>query len=79
MDVQHPKPHPEPILKILDFFAIEPHQCLYVGDSEVDWEVCRAAGVPLIAYKNRSLRTPMHVESLPEVKDILLELYFPPS
>jgi hypothetical protein len=31
-----------------------------VGDSEGDFEVCRAAGVPLIAYKNKSLKAPIH-------------------
>ena len=71
LDVTNPKPHPEPIFKILDFFGIEPDECFYVGDSEVDFEVCRAAGVPLIAYKNKALRAPIHVESLPELKDIL--------
>ncbi|NVM25722.1 MAG: HAD family hydrolase, partial [Desulfobacterales bacterium] len=71
LDVTNPKPHPEPIFKILDFFGIEPDECFYVGDSEVDFEVCQAAGVPLIAYKNKALRAPIHVESLPELKDIL--------
>jgi len=38
---------------------------------EVDFEVCQAAGVPLIAYKNKALRAPIHVESLGETKEIL--------
>ena len=71
LDVTNPKPHPEPIFKILDFFGIEPQECFYVGDSEVDFQVCQAAAVPLIAYKNKALRTPIHVESLAEVKDVL--------
>jgi len=71
LDVTNPKPHPEPVFKILDFFGIKPQECFYVGDSEVDFEVCQAAGVPLIAYKNKALRTPIHVESLVEVKEIL--------
>ena len=71
LDVEKPKPHPEPILKILDFFGIEPDECCYIGDSEVDFEVCQAAGVPLIAYKNKSLGAPIHIESLPELKEIL--------
>jgi len=71
LDVTNPKPHPEPIFKILDFFGIEPDECFYVGDSEVDFEVCQAAGVPLIAYKNKSLEAPIHIESLAELKDIL--------
>jgi len=71
LDVTNPKPHPEPIFKILDFFGIEPDECFYVGDSEVDFEVCQAAGVPLIAYKNKSLQAAVHVESLAEVKEAL--------
>ncbi len=71
LDVKNPKPHPEPVFKILDFFGIEPQECLYVGDSEVDFQVCRAAGVPLIAYKNKALKADIHVESLAELKDIL--------
>jgi HAD superfamily hydrolase (TIGR01509 family) len=71
LDVKNPKPHPEPVFKILDFFGIEPRECLYVGDSEVDFQVCLAAGVPLIAYKNKSLQAHIHVESLAKIKDIL--------
>jgi len=70
LDVTNPKPHPEPVFKILDFFGIEPEECFYVGDSEVDFEVCRAAGVPLIAYKNKTLNAYMHVESLAEIKEV---------
>jgi HAD superfamily hydrolase (TIGR01509 family) len=71
LDVENPKPHPEPVFKILDFFGIEPEGCVYIGDSEVDFEVCRAAGVPLIAYKNKALNAHMHVESLVEIKEVL--------
>lgn len=74
LDVANPKPHPESVFKILDFFGIEPDQCSYVGDSEVDSEVCQAAGVPFIAYKNRALKADIHVESLWEVKEVLKRL-----
>ncbi len=46
----------------------------YIGDSGVDFEVCHVAGVPLIAYKNKAPKAHIHVESLGEVKEILLEL-----
>ncbi|MBA7669692.1 Phosphoglycolate phosphatase [subsurface metagenome] len=71
LDVKNPKPHPEPILKILDFFGIESHQCLYVGDSEVDWEVCQASGVTLVAYRNRGLKAPYCVDKLLDMLTIL--------
>jgi len=69
LDVENPKPHPESVFKILDFFGLEPDQCFYVGDSEVDSEVCRAAHVPLIAYKNKALEAKVHVESLWELQE----------
>jgi hypothetical protein len=50
---------------------LEPKDCLYIGDSEVDFEVCRAAGVPLIAYKNKDLEADIHIESLAEIKEVL--------
>ena len=71
LDVANPKPHPDPILKILEFFGVGPHRCLYVGDSEVDYEVCRASGVPLVAYRNGNLKADYSIESL---LDILLIL-----
>jgi len=71
LDVEKPKPHPESLFKILDFFNIPPNHAVYVGDSEVDFLTARAAGVPLIAYKNRALKAPIHVDRLMEIKDIL--------
>jgi len=71
LDVKSPKPHPESVFKILDFFGIGPDECWYVGDSEVDRETCERAGVPLVAYRNRNLSAAVHIESLLEIKDIL--------
>ncbi len=71
LDVQNPKPHPESIFKILDFFGIGPDKCRYVGDSEVDYKVCQAAGVPFIAYRNKALEARLHVESLWELQEVL--------
>lgn len=50
--VRHPKPHPEPLLKVLEHYAIAPHKALFVGDSAVDMQAAAAAGVPFIAYKS---------------------------
>jgi HAD superfamily hydrolase (TIGR01509 family) len=71
LDVENPKPHPESIIKILDFFGIEPEACIYVGDSEVDLETCQAGGIPLIAYKNMDLKAQFHIQRLMEIKEIL--------
>ncbi len=49
--VANPKPHPEPLLKVLEHYRIGPTEALFVGDSEVDRQAASAAGVPFVAYK----------------------------
>lgn len=49
--VAFPKPHPEPLLKVLEHYGIKPHEALFVGDAEVDRQSAAGAGVPFIAYK----------------------------
>ena len=67
LDVRNPKPHPESLHKILDFFSIPPEKAYYVGDSSVDAETAKAASVPFIAYKNRALDAAFYVEALMEI------------
>jgi HAD superfamily hydrolase (TIGR01509 family) len=50
--VANPKPHPEPLLKVLEHYGIGPQEALFVGDSAVDMQAATAAGVPFIAYKS---------------------------
>ena len=71
LDVKNPKPHPESLFKILDFFEIGPARALYVGDSLVDQETAQAAGAPFVAYKNRSLEAAYHVNALEEIRKIV--------
>ena len=49
--VRNPKPHPDPLYRILEHYRIAPHEALFVGDSEVDRLAAAAAGVPFVAYK----------------------------
>ena len=64
--VTHPKPHPEPLLKVLEHFGIEPGEALFVGDSEVDMQAAAGAGVPFVAYKTH-LSTPVRIEHHVEI------------
>lgn len=50
--VTHPKPHPEPLLKVLDYFEVEPEEALFIGDGEVDMQAAKSSGVPFISYKS---------------------------
>ncbi|MDR0268909.1 pyrophosphatase PpaX [Paenibacillus sp.] len=44
-DVDHPKPHAEPVLKAVDMLGSEPSRTLMVGDSPADIQSAKAAGV----------------------------------
>lgn len=70
-DVQHPKPHPDVLMKIMDHFRIEPQQVLYVGDSRLDEASAKAASVLFVAYKNEELSADFHIKNLKALEDIL--------
>jgi HAD superfamily hydrolase (TIGR01509 family) len=78
-DVPKPKPHPDPLLKILQHFSIRPEEAVYIGDSEVDELAARGAGVTLIAYRNLSLKTRYHINTLLELETLLEEALSPMS
>jgi len=46
-----PKPHPDPLLRILAYYGIKAEEALFVGDSAVDALAAAAAGVPFVAYR----------------------------
>ncbi|HXC93111.1 MAG TPA: HAD family hydrolase [Geobacteraceae bacterium] len=47
-----PKPHPDPLHRILAYYGIEPGEALFVGDSAVDQQAAAAANVPFVAYRS---------------------------
>jgi HAD superfamily hydrolase (TIGR01509 family) len=50
--VANPKPHPEPLLKVLEHFGAAPEEALFIGDGEVDMLAAKGAGIPFISYKS---------------------------
>lgn len=48
-DVIHPKPHPEPVLTAVANLGVDPRRTLMVGDSAVDIQSAKAAGVRVAA------------------------------
>ena len=73
LDVVHPKPHPESLFKILDFFKIESKEAYYVGDSLIDYQTAIGAGVIFIAYKNTDLKADYHADLMENVLEILMK------
>lgn len=71
LDVNNPKPHPESLLKILEYFTIDASQAVYVGDSVIDYEVTRRTNVLFVAYKNPQLEAAYHIKDLHELLPLL--------
>lgn len=70
-NVARPKPHPDVLLKILDYFDLPPRQVLYIGDSRLDELAARAAAIPLVAYRNPKLSADYYINGLNEIQGLL--------
>ena len=55
LDVKNPKPHPESIEKIIQKFNLNKEEAVFVGDSEVDQQTAKSAGIKFISYKNKEI------------------------
>jgi HAD superfamily hydrolase (TIGR01549 family) len=71
LDVQNPKPHPEPLNKVANHFAVRPGEVMYIGDSKVDEMAALAAGTIFVAYRNPTLAADHHIRHLSEIKGLL--------
>lgn len=71
LDVDKPKPDPEQVHKILGHFGLQPREALFVGDSLIDYEATRRAGVFFVAYKHSRLSADMHISDLRELTNLL--------
>jgi HAD superfamily hydrolase (TIGR01509 family) len=49
-DIDHPKPHPEPYLKICKHLRFAPEACLAVEDSPAGIQSAKAAGLTVVAF-----------------------------
>lgn len=48
-DVEHPKPHPEPVLKAIEELQVDADRTIMVGDSPYDIQAAQAAGASSVA------------------------------
>lgn len=74
LDVDHPKPHPESIFKILKFFQVDQSHCIYIGDSPIDYQTARAAKVIFVSYQNPELKADFQVRRLRELLAVMKSL-----
>ena len=65
-----PKPAPDGLRMILNHFAVEPQEVIYIGDSVIDRDHCASVGIDLIAFKNRALAARYHVDNFMSIIDL---------
>lgn len=78
-DVSRPKPHPESFQRILEHFDLNPHEAIYIGDSQVDEAFAANSGVPLVAYRNPQLQAAYYLDSFAGGPDLIRDLTSPPA
>ncbi|MEH0018897.1 MAG: HAD-IA family hydrolase [Desulfobacter sp.] len=70
-DVDHPKPAPDQLHKIMAEFNLSPEEIIFVGDSEYDQRAAQAAGTWFIAFRQPNLDAHFHAVSMAEVGEFL--------
>lgn len=66
-DVENPKPAPDALHKILNYFKCTAAETIFIGDSLIDQLHTDSVGIPLIAFKNQELDANFHVSSFMEI------------
>ena len=66
-DVENPKPAPDALHKILNYFKCTAAETIFIGDSLIDQLHTDSVGIALIAFKNHELDANYHVSSFMEI------------
>ncbi len=66
-----PKPDPDGLLQILGAWSAAPDAVAFVGDSLVDQQASRAAGVPFWSFANPDLDALLHIDSFARISTML--------
>jgi phosphoglycolate phosphatase len=69
-NARRPKPAPDALLEILDFYDCRSEEAIYIGDSIIDQEHSAGCNMRLIAFRNPKLRAEYHVNSFREILDL---------
>jgi len=71
LEVGEGKPSPMFMERILAELGVGSHEAVYVGDSVVDEQLCRASGVRLVAFGNPELEAWAHVKGFKELVELV--------
>lgn len=66
--VNNPKPAPDPVLKACEDMSVQPHEAVFVGDTETDVKAGRKAGCKVIGF---GVNADYQISNLLEIKKIL--------
>lgn len=69
-NAKKPKPAPDGMLEILDYYNCKPEETIFIGDSIIDQLHAVASGTQLIAFKNKKLETDYHISSFMEIFEL---------
>lgn len=69
-DAARPKPAPDALLEILNYYSCSPENALFIGDSIVDEQHAASCNVDLIAFRSPGLNAKYHVSSFMEILDL---------
>lgn len=69
---KRPKPAPDGLLEILEYFSCTPEEAIFIGDSVFDEQHAKGCGVDLISFRNKDLNAAYHVDSFMEILQLPL-------
>ncbi|MDR0828056.1 MAG: HAD family hydrolase [Desulfovibrio sp.] len=69
-----PKPNPDGLLKILQFWGESPDRIAFLGDSKADEQAAQGAGVPFWAFRNNNLPASLHFDGFFTMMDLIAPL-----
>lgn len=70
-NARRPKPAPDALEEILEYYVCRTDEAIYIGDSTIDEQHAAAAAVPFIAFKNPSLVADYYVNGFMEILALL--------
>lgn len=77
-DVLQPKPAPQGLERALGRLKVQPHEAVYIGDAQADYEMARAAKVQFIGVRSafdslKAIDSCMQVEKIADIVALLTQ------
>ncbi len=70
-----PKNNPLALTTIIEHFSLDFSSVLYIGDSEVDKNLCEKCNVKMVAFKNPNLKTHFFVKNYKELRELIEKMF----